>query len=237
MGRDTPYWQTPSPPAEVDLNWLGWLQLQPSLDGYFLMYSEGEAQLMLALLDSAESQFNWVDDAIRAGHQLAEPYQTAKTFIETLRFKIMAGVTLDNLVKSNLLLIAAITGRPLDLSTIDLDEYLSQSHDYSQYGLANRLNQPGFVESGNTLTDAIRALDSVAQSNNSALDAIASEVGVSAPWAILRGALIAAFPEGAIPISVGITVIRALVDNNSNAEAELIGIVAALGGSTAGLPD
>lgn len=45
----------------------------------------------------------------------------------------------DLLIKSNLLLVAAITGQPIDLSAIEPENYLDQAFDFSSTGLANRL--------------------------------------------------------------------------------------------------
>lgn len=45
----------------------------------------------------------------------------------------------DLLIKSNLLLVAAITGQQIDLSAIEPENYLDQAFDFSSTGLANRL--------------------------------------------------------------------------------------------------
>lgn len=141
---------------DIFFEWYDWLALQDDTAEYLITYTELEAQMVLALIELLEVRELWEDDSIAHIQPLSEPYQTAKNAVEHLRYKFMTNISLEHLVKSNLLLAAAITGRPLDLSTLDVDAHLNASHDYSQYGLANRLNQPGYAEDGNTLADAIR---------------------------------------------------------------------------------
>lgn len=74
------------------------------------------------------------------------------------------------------------------------------------------------------------------QTSNDVLDGVASASGVSALWDGVKVGLAAYFPEAAIPISVGLDIIRNLVDNSVSNEAETAEIAKMLG-STASLPD
>lgn len=69
-----------------------------------------------------------------------------------------------------------------------------------------------------------------------ALDQVAASAGVTALWDAAKVGLAATFPELAIPIAIGLDVIKNLVDNSNSTEAEISAIAFALG-STASIPD
>lgn len=140
----------------IAFDWANWHSQFDNQAEHLTTYTDMEAQLILALLRLPLVPELWTDEDIEKWNIYNPPYQTIRDVIEGLEYKFMTNISLEHLVKSNLLLTAAITGRPLDLSTLDVDAHLNQAHDYSQYGLANRLNQPGYAEDGNTLADAIR---------------------------------------------------------------------------------
>lgn len=91
----------------------------------------------------------------------------------------------------------------------------------------------------NEIRDAIQnqnpALEA-GQTTNDVLDEVASAQGVSTAWLAVKAGLTLLFPESAIPISIGLDVIRGLVDNANNNESEVFAIAEILG-STASLPD
>lgn len=72
---------------------------------------------------------------------------------------------------------------------------------------------------------------------NDVLDSIASGSGVSTPWAALKVGLAALFPEAAIPIGVGLSVIEFLVNNANSNETETFEIAKMLGSTSGVLPD
>lgn len=74
------------------------------------------------------------------------------------------------------------------------------------------------------------------EDSNSVLDEVASAQGVLTPWNAAKAGLSILFPDAAIPISIGLDVIRGLTDNANNNEAEVFSIAQILG-STASLPD
>lgn len=155
--RDTP---EPLPLTDFDsqlfLDWSEWFSSQDNQAEYLTTYTELEAQLILSLLRLAEVPELWDDEDIRGYLITSEPYQSIKNAVEHLRYKFMTNISLEHLVKSNILLAHAITGRVVDFSTLDVETFLSSSHDYALYGLANRINQPDYAENGNTMADAIR---------------------------------------------------------------------------------
>lgn len=64
--------------------------------------------------------------------------------VECTELKLANCLSAEDLVKSNLLLIAAITGQPIDFSNGHIDglapeDYFKQYFDFSQTGVANRL--------------------------------------------------------------------------------------------------
>lgn len=74
------------------------------------------------------------------------------------------------------------------------------------------------------------------QTSNDVLDQVATAQGVLTPWNAVKAGLTVLFPEAAIPISIGLDVIKGLVDNANSTEAETFAIAQILG-STAPLPD
>ena len=75
------------------------------------------------------------------------------------------------------------------------------------------------------------------KSSNDVLDEVAEAQGVDAQWTLLKGGLSILFPETAIPISIGLDVIRGLVDNSNSNEAETFEIAKMLGSTSVSLPD
>jgi len=74
----------------------------------------------------------------------------ADTQLVTDLERVLMSLCMDELVKSNILLLAAITGQQIDLSTLDLEDYLNNYHDFRSTGLANRLGPE--VQQDNELT-------------------------------------------------------------------------------------
>lgn len=58
--------------------------------------------------------------------------------ITNLEYCLMAGCNVQNLIKTNLMMIAAMTGQSIDLDDID-DDYFTGEKDYTSTGLANRI--------------------------------------------------------------------------------------------------
>ena len=110
-------------------------------------------------------------------------------------------------------------------------------------------NLKGALLMGCSLNDLITQLTRIADSletidskpaegttTNDVLDEVATAQGVLTPWNAVKAGLTLLFPESAIPISIGLDVIRGLVDNANNNESEVFAIAEILG-STASLPD
>lgn len=92
----------------------------------------------------------------------------------------------------------------------------------------------------NEIRDAILnqnpALDGESTSND-VLDQIATSVGVFSAWDAIKAGLVILFPESAIPISIGVSVIEFLVNNANSSEAEVFEIAKMLGSTSGTLPD
>ena len=85
--------------------------------------------------------------------------------------------------------------------------------------------------------ESVNAQTTGSYTSNDVLDQIASGSGVSVPWATIKAGLIVLFPDAAIPIGVGLSVIEFLVNNSNSNEAETFEIAKMLGSTSGSLPD
>lgn len=72
---------------------------------------------------------------------------------------------------------------------------------------------------------------------NGLLDQISNAIGTDADWNVVKAGLSVFFPEAAIPINIGLDVLRALVQNANSPEMEIFEVAKMLGSTAVGLPD
>ena len=143
---------------ELSLNWADDLSEWDIFEEYQYFLTIFDTKILLELLSIGDELDFWED--LDSNQHWAEAYQDVKDFVECLRSKLMAcSTSASTLAKTNLLLIAAITGQSIDLTAVDtvgLDTYLSAVFDYSSTGLANRIGPEVPHTSDDTLQKTLK---------------------------------------------------------------------------------
>lgn len=109
-------------------------------------------------------------------------------------------------------------------------------------------NLKGLLMAGCKLDDLVTQITRIAdaldpalasgKTSNDALAEMAEALGVDLAWGAIEAGLALLFPEAAIPIAVGVPIIKGLVDNANSSESETFEIARMLGSPLSGvLPD
>ncbi len=147
--------KTPSDPvddADISFNWVDeYSQYQQDCE-CLLPVSQFDVALLLTLLrnEFSKNPDRWEDVGLE--QQYTEDWHNIKDAVCCLEAKLVmcaGGSTLSDMVKSNLLLVAAITGQQVNLDTPEA--YLTGWADYRLMGLANRLGPEELQGGLNTL--------------------------------------------------------------------------------------
>lgn len=150
--------------ADISFNWEEeYSQYQQDCE-CLLPVSQFDAALLLSLLRSefSKNPERWED--VGAEQQYTEFWHIIKDAVCCLEAKLVMctdGSTLNDMMRSNLLLVAAITGQRINLDAPE--DYLTGWVDYRMMGLANRLGPEELQGGLNTLQSTLVDLASKVQ--------------------------------------------------------------------------
>lgn len=141
--------------SKIAFHWDEEYSLYETCDDCLVALSQFDINLLISCMRFAYWPTRWID--VQPINRDTPKFQNILSLVECLELKLADCLSVKDLLKSNMLLVAALTGQQIDLDAID-EGYLTGIHDFSQTGLANRLGPETTHDSEETIQAALEKI-------------------------------------------------------------------------------